>query len=100
MNKEERKQLINVIDSNEKRAKQFFKMAYNYDNFKIDFKAWREHWLSLTFDEKEKLVSKGVRQGDFEKVLNALHASKGNPIKAYKLLKAVKKESEKQNDKP
>lgn len=96
MNSEERKQLITTIDNDEKKARQFFKMAYNYDNLKTDFTEWRKHWLSLTFEEKDKLVSKGVREGDFEKVLAALHASKGNPFKAYKLLKALKKE---QNEK-
>ena len=83
---------IKKIDSNKKIAKMFFKAHYDYDNEKEDFKEWFKLWKLKSDSEKFEEAGKGLYGKDFDKVFNALQTSRGNPFKAYKLLKEMKKD--------
>ena len=83
---------IKKIDGNKKIAKQFFNAHYDYDNEKEDFKEWLRLWKLKTDSEKFEEAGKGLYGKDFDKVFNALQISRGNPVKAYKLLKEMKED--------
>lgn len=83
---------IKKIDSNKKIAKQFFNTHYDYDNEKEDFKEWLRQWKLKTDTEKFEEAGKGLYGKDFDKVFGALQISRGNPIKAYKMLKEMKQD--------
>ena len=62
------------------------------NNEKEDFKEWLRLWKLKTDTEKFEEAGKGLYGKDFDKVFNALQTSRGNPVKAYKLLKEMKED--------